>query len=163
MRDFLRSVWHQLRHNEDGVITAGLFGLQIEKHFVGGTTESMEAEDNKELLTTDTYTPDFTLHDFRDDVTNEVVGTNYTSGGVAVTSTEITLSGGLLTYDQADTVYTNVTISSVMAGVWYALVGTAATDQLWAVQDFTTAASATAADFTIQHAGGGVFTLDYTP
>ena len=145
------------------ITASGLYGLTLEKMFIDTLGESLEAEDNKELLVTDTHTPNFDTHDFRDDVTNEVTGTNYSAGGVAVTGTEITLASGVLTFDAADVVYTNVTIANAMAGIFYTNVGSAATDQLVLLQDFVTAASATAADFTIQHAAGGIFTLDYTP
>lgn len=145
------------------IIAAGLFGLTLEKMLIDTAGQSLEAETHKELMTTDTYTPDFNAHDFRNDVTNEVTGTNYTAGGVTVTSTEVTISAGTLTFDAADTVYTNVTVANAMAGVFYFNVGTSATDQLVVLQDFVTAASATAADFTIQHAAGGIFTIDFTP
>lgn len=145
------------------ITAAGLYGLTIEKMFIDTAGQSLEAETHKELLVQDAHTPDFTVHDFRDDITDEVSGTGYTTGGVAITSTEITLATGTLTYDAADTVYTTVTISDAMAGVIFFNVGTAATDQLVCLQDFVTAASATAANFTIQHNASGIFTLDYTP
>lgn len=145
------------------VTAAGWFGLTLEKMMIDTAAQSMEAETHKELMTTDTYTPDFTVHDFRADVTNEVAGANYTAGGVTVTTTEITLATGTLTFDMADTVYTNVTVADAMAGVFYFNVGSAATDQLLILQDFVTAASATAANFTIQHSGTGVGTIDFTP
>jgi hypothetical protein len=144
-------------------ISAGLYGLTIEKMFIDTAAQSLEAETHKEALVTDTHTPDFTLHDFRDDLTNEVAGAGYTAGGVAFTATELTLAGGTMTYDFADTVYTTVTIADAMGGVFYFNVGSAATDMLIGMQDFVTAASATAANFTIQHNASGVFTLDYTP
>lgn len=147
---------------------AGLYGLTLEKFFIDTAGESLEAEDHFEALVQDGYTPNFDAHDFFNDITNECTGTNYTSGGVAVTSTEITLSTGTLTYDAADTVYTTVTISGAnpaMAGVIATSVSTpaAATNQLVVLQDFINAASATAANFTIQHSASGIFTLDYTP
>lgn len=39
------------------------------------------------LLVTSAYTPDKDAHDFRNDVTNEVIGTGYTAGGTAATVT----------------------------------------------------------------------------
>jgi hypothetical protein len=145
------------------ITAAGLYGLSIEKMMIDTLGESLEAEDNKEALVTDSYTPNYDTHDFFADLTNEVTGTGYTTGGVAITSTEITLSSGTLTFDAADTVYTTVTITSAMAGVIYTNTGAGASDQLIVLQDFVTAASATAANFTIQHSATGIFTLDYTP
>lgn len=145
------------------ITAAGLFGLTLEKMLIDTAGQSMEAETHKELLVQDGYTPAFDTHDFRDDVTNEVSGTNYTAGGVTITSTEITIASGNLTFDAADTVYTNVTISDAMAGIIYFNVGTAGTDQLIVLQDFVTAASATAGDFTIQHNASGIIVIDFTP
>lgn len=145
------------------ITKAGMFGLTLEKMMIDTAGQSMEAETHKELLVTDTFAPNFTTMDFRDDVTNEVTGTGYTAGGVAVTTTEITLTGDVLTFDAADTVYTTVTISNAMAGIYFFNVGSAATDQLILLQDFVTAASATAANFTIQHSGTGILTISFAP
>jgi hypothetical protein len=145
------------------ITAAGLFGLTLEKYFIDTGGVSLEGETNKIALVQDGYTPNFDTHDFHADLTNEVSGTNYTAEGVALTGTEITLSSGVLKFDGTDTVYGTVTISDAMAGVLATAVGASATNQLVVLQDFTTAASATAADFTIQHNAAGIFTLDYTP
>jgi hypothetical protein len=143
-------------------VSPGAYALTFEKMFIS-TVGTMEADTHKELLVTDTEVPNFDTHDFRDDITNEITGTNYTAGGVTVTGTEWTIAASLMTFDMTDTVYTNVTIATVMGGVFYFNVGTAATDQLLLMQDFVTGASATAADFTIQHHANGVLTLDHVP
>ncbi len=145
------------------ITAAGLYGLTLEKFFIDTAGVSLEAESNKIALVQDGYTPDFDTHDFHADLTNEVTGTNYTVEGEAATSTEITLSSGTLKFDAADPVYSTVTITDAMAGVLALAVGSSATNSLVCLQDFVTAASATAADFTIQHSGSGILTLDYTP
>ena len=142
---------------------AGLYAITIEKMFIDTAGVSLEAETHKQLLVQDGYTHDYTLHDFRDDITNEVAGTGYTAGGVVCTGTELTIASAILTFDMIDTVFPTVTISDAMGGVFYFLIGTAGTDMLILLQDFITSASATAANFTIQHAGGGVFTIDVQP
>ncbi len=145
------------------ITAAGLFGLTLEKFFIDTAGVSLEGEVNKIALVQDGYTPDFDAHDFHLDLTNEVTGTNYTAEGQVCETTEITVAGGTLKFDAADTVYSTVTISDAVAGVLALAVGSSATNQLVVLQDFTTAASATAADFTIQHNASGIFTLDYTP
>jgi len=147
------------------VTAAGLYGLTLEKMMIDTLGQSIEAETHKELMVHDAEVPNFDTHDFRADILAEITGTNYSAGGVTVTGTEVTLATGTLTFDMANTVFSNITINSAnaMAGVFYTNVGTGATDQLVCLQDFVTAADATAADFTIQHSGTGVFTLDYTP
>lgn len=145
------------------ITAAGLYGLSIEKMMIDTLGESLEAEDNKEALVQDGYTPNYDTHDFHNDLTNEVTGTGYTTGGVAVTSTEITIASGNLTFDAADTVYPTVSITNAMAGVIATTVSGTATDQVIVLQDFVTAASATAANFTIQNHATGIFIIDYTP
>lgn len=145
------------------ITASGLYGLTLEKFFIDTAGESLEAEDNKVLMVTDSESPNFDTHDFRADIAAEVTGTGYTAGGAAITSTEITLSSGVLTFDGADVSWSSSTIANAMAAVGYTNVGSAATDQLVWLSDFVSAASSSNGTFTIQWAAGGIFTLDYTP
>ena len=145
------------------VTASGLYGLSLEKMMIDTLGESLEAEDNKVLMVTDSEVPNFDTHDFRADITAEVTGTGYTSGGVAITTTEITLASGVLTFDAADVSWSSSTIASAMAAVGYTNVSGAATDQLIWLSDFVTAASSSSGTFTVQWSGSGIFTLDYTP
>ena len=143
------------------ITASGLFGLTLEKCFNNGAALNLEAEDNKCAMITDSATPDFTTHDFWNDLSaNEVSGAGYSTGGVAYTATEITLSGGVLTYDAADVSWAASTITSAMAAVGYAA---AVTNELIFLSDFVTAASTTSGTFTIQWNASGIFTLDFTP
>lgn len=56
----------------------------------------------KIAVTTATYTPNAATHDFFDDITNEVTGTNYTAGGAALASKTLNLASGTVTFDAAD-------------------------------------------------------------
>lgn len=150
-------------------ITApGLYGLTLEK-FLNVTSlpaSGLESESAvKFLMVTDSETPDFSADNFRDDVTaNEVSGTGYSAGGIALTSTEITISSGVLTYDAADPSWSSSTISNAMAGVGYFVRGGADTaDELLFLLDFVTAASTTNGTFLVQLNAAGIFTVDFTP
>jgi len=148
------------------ITASGLFGLSWEKMMIDTLGESLEAEDNKLGLVNDSYTPNFDTHDFHADLTNEISGGNYVKD--AVTSTDITLSSGVLTFDAADNVFDNagandVTIANAMAAVLWTEVGSSATDQLIGLWDFVTAASCTNSTFTVQWNASGLITLDYTP
>jgi hypothetical protein len=145
------------------ITASGLFGLTWEKMFIDTAGQSMEAETHKCLMTTDTYTPNFDTHDFRDDVTNEVTGTGYTAGGNTITTTTWTIATGILTYDHDDVTWPSSTIANAMCGIDYFNVGTAATDQLLFLMDFVTAASSSGGTFTIQINASGAVTLDFTP
>lgn len=148
------------------ITASGLYGLTLEKQFIDTLGLSLESETAvKVLMCTDSETPDFTADNFRDDVTaNEVSGTGYTAGGNTLTSTEITLASGVLTYDAADVSWASSTISNAMAGVGYFARGGADTaDELMFLSDFVTAASTTNGTFTIQWNASGIWTLDFTP
>lgn len=145
------------------ITASGLYGLTLEKMLNDTAGQSLEAETHKVLMVQDAYGPDFNLHDFRDDVTNEVSGTGYTAGGATLTGTELTVSSGILTFDAADVSWTSSTITDAMAAIGYFNVGTAATDMLVFLSDFVTAASTSNGTFTIQWAASGIFTIDFTP
>lgn len=146
------------------ITASGVFGLTIEKWMTAAGGESLEAETNNYWLLADAATPNFDTHDFRADlVANEVTGTNWAAGGVDLTSTEITLSSGVLTFDAADVSVASTTITNAMAGVLSTQTGADATDKLVLLQDFVTAVSTVNGTFTVQHNASGILTLDYTP
>jgi hypothetical protein len=145
------------------ITASGLYGLSLEKALIDTLGESWEAEDNKVMLDSDTDTPNFDTHDFRNDVATEVTGTNWASGGVALTGTEITLAAGVLTFDATDVSVASTTITNAMASILYTNVSGAATDQLLMLHDFVTAVSTSNGTFGIQWNASGLVTLDYTP
>lgn len=70
----------------------------------------------KAILTTSTHTPNQDTHDYVDDVTaNEVSGTGYTAGGMALTGkTESYVSGSnTVRWISDDLVWTTVTLTDV--------------------------------------------------
>lgn len=150
------------------VTAAGLYGLTLEKAFNVSTafpTNGLESETAvKVLMVTDSEAPNFDTHDFRNDITAEVTGTGYSAGGTALTTTEITLSSGVLTYDAADVSWSASTIANAMAAVGYFARGGASTaDELVWLSDFVSAASSSSGTFTVQWSASGIFTVDYTP
>lgn len=148
------------------ITASGLFGLTLEKMLIDTLGLSLESETAvKTAMITDSATPDFNAHDFWSDLeANEVSGTGYTVGGNVLTSTEVTIASGVLTYDAADPSWASSTISNAMAGVVYFDRGGATTaDELFALLDFVTAASSSAGTFTIQLNASGIATVDFTP
>lgn len=150
------------------ITAAGLFGLTLEKFLIGTSVPSSGIESEtavKMAMITDSATPNFDTMDFWNDLSaNEVSGTGYTADGQVLTGTEVTLSGGVLTYDATDPAWTTSTISNAMAGVFYFDRGGATSaDELIGLLDFVTAASSSGGTFTIQINASGLFTLDYTP
>lgn len=149
------------------ITASGLYGLTLEKFLIATSfpTSGLESETAvKVLMVTDSEAPNFDTHDFRNDITAEVTGTGYTAGGVVITSTEVTLSGGVLTYDAADASWSSSTIANAMGAVGYfARGGASSADELVFLSDFVTAASSSSGTFTIQWSASGIFTVDFTP
>lgn len=149
------------------ITASGLYGLTLEK-FLNATalpTNGLESETaTKLLLVTDTEAPNFDTHNFRDDILAEVTGTGYTAGGVTLTATELTISGGVLTYDAADASWASSTIANAMAGVQYFARGGASTaDELILVSDFVSAVSSSSGTLAVQWSASGIATVDFTP
>ena len=95
---------------------------------------------------------DLDTFDFRNDITNEVTGTGYTSGGVAATvtvgSVDTTNDRTPVTITDLTNAWTGSTITAV--GGWlYKVVGSAATDQLVAFVDFGGTVTSTAGNFSV--------------
>lgn len=145
---------------------SGLYFLTVEKYLTGGTVASLEAEDNVLALVSDAYTPAYDTHDFAADLTGEASGGNYARE--AVTTTEITVSSGILTFDAADTVFDNggandVTITDAMGAVLIDPITTDADSPVIGLWDFVTAASSSNSTFTVQWNASGLLTLDLVP
>lgn len=75
----------------------------------------------KAMLCTSSYTPDQDAHDYKNDVTNEVVGTGYSAGGAALANDTLTYTGGTntLKYDADDLTFSTVTLTDVKNIVLY--------------------------------------------
>lgn len=150
------------------ITSSGLYALTCEK-FLNVTSlpaNGLESETAvKCMLVTDSLTPDFSVHDHRDDVTSaEVSGTGYTAGGATLTSTELTVASGIVTYDAADVSWTTSTISNAMAAVLYfARGGASSADELILLSDFVTAVSTTAGTLQVAWHSSGIFTWDVVP
>lgn len=142
----------------------GGYFLTWEKIFLDTSGKNIETSGNVyALMVTDTYAPNFETHDFRDDITNEVSGTNYTAGGKTTgASNAITFDTNSWKWDCADIVWSAADITSAEAAVYYIVVGAAATDQLWVMQDFGAPYTSTADDFTIQEPATGVARITLT-
>ncbi len=120
----------------------------------------LDTDTIKVMLVTSTYTPDQDLHDFKDDVTNEVTGTGYTAGGEALASKTVTQDNtdneGV--FDAADVTWSSSTITA-RAAVLYKDTGTASTSPLICYLDFGSDQSSSSGDFIIQWGSEGILNL----
>jgi len=122
---------------------------------------------SKTLLVYDEYTPDFTLtgHEFRTDVTDEVVGDGYFEGGVdnSGQSVEWTTPDEVVVYHLDPVTYGPVTnLTDVMGAVTYYDNGADHLDRLIFLHDFVTAASTSNGYFTIWYSTGGAVEITFT-
>lgn len=150
------------------ITASGLYLLTQEKMMIDTVGISMESETLvKGALVTDSYTHNYDTHDFFNDAeANEVSGTGYSAGGVALTVTEVTVgspAAGQIKFDHADPSWTTSTITSAMALVEYFEVGASSADMLLLLLDFVTAVSTTAGTLLVTIAANGAYYVDGTP
>lgn len=124
---------------------------------LGNARINFSSDTFKVLLTTSSYTPDVDAHDYLDDVSNEITGTGYTTGGA-------TLSGLSWTYDGASntakltataTTWSTATFTARRAVV-YKSTGTSSTSPLVSYVDFGADESPAGIDFVLTWAGTGI-------
>lgn len=109
------------------------------------TTDTIKA-----ALTTSSYTPNQSTHDFFNDVTNELSTANgYTAGGATLGTKSVTLSGLVVALKAAATVWTATGTLTARYCVVYKSTGTASTSPVLGYVDFGADVSATDAAFTI--------------
>jgi hypothetical protein len=102
------------------------------------------------LLTASGYAEDKDAHDFRNDVTNEVVGAGYTAGGNTVTVT-VTLdtANDRVDISLGGTTWPTSTITARKAVYYKSRGGAASADELVAVNDFGSDVVSTGGTFTL--------------
>lgn len=104
----------------------------------------------KVMLTTSAYAENKDTHDFRDDVTNEVAGTNYTAGGNVVTVTvNLDTANDRLDVTLGGTTWTTSTITARKAVYYKSRGGASSADELIAVNDFGADVISVAGTFTL--------------
>lgn len=124
----------------------------------------LDAENHKIALFSNTVTPNFTTdtaYGVAPYDANEVTGTNWAAGGVALTGATLTGAGGVITFDATDVSVASVTISGARGGLIYADALTG--NNTIAMTNFGSDVAATAGTLLIQFAAGGIFTWDLTP
>lgn len=104
----------------------------------------------KVLLVTSSYSPNKDTHDKRDDITNQVTGTGYSTGGVtsACTVTKDT-ANDKVTLQFASVSWASSTITARAAVIYKSRGGASSADELIAYNDFGADVSTTAGTFTV--------------
>lgn len=149
------------------VTASGLFYLTFRDMLQNDSATDLLADTNKLALFTNSITPAFdtnTAYGAAPYNANEVSGTGYSAGGVAIANDTITVSSGTLIYDGDDSSWTTATFSSVRCGLlWDDTITTPTADPAICLINFGADFAVTAGTFTVQYAAGGIFTIDLTP
>jgi hypothetical protein len=139
-------------------VTAFLYGSFPAK--LANKEIDWDSDTIKVALTTSSYTPNQDTHDYFDDITNQVSGAGYTSGGATLASKTVTYTSGTNTqaFDAADVTWTSSTITARYA-VIYDSTGVSSTSALIGYVDFGADVTSSGGDFTIQWNASGIFTI----
>lgn len=134
------------------------------KMFAAAFNEEHDLLDDtiKVALVTSTYTPDQDVHDYFNDITNEVVGTGYSAGGAAIANDTFTYTAGsnLYTYDGDDVSWASSTITARTAIVYNSTGGGAdASRGLICYQQESGDIVSTNGTFTVAWNASGIFTI----
>lgn len=137
-------------------VSATLYGNVYAKAFNGEInylTDTIKA-----MLTTSTYVPDQNAHVYLSSVTNEVVGTGYTAGGLTLTSKTVAYASKATAFDCADLVWSSASFTARRV-VFYKSTGTASTSPLIGWDDFGADLSPSGGNFTVTIDASGLFVL----
>lgn len=115
----------------------------------------------KLMLVGSGYTPNIDTHTKRSDVTSEVSGAGYTSGGVALANKTVTMNttSDKGVFDADDVTFSTATITARGAVLYKARGGASSADELIAYLDFGSDITSTAGNFNITFDANGILTL----
>lgn len=125
------------------------YGLGLQK-VVSGSID-LDTDTFYMLLTTSAYTPAQDTHDFRNDVTNEVVGTGYTANGQALAGVSVSYDAGTneVRISWTDPVWAASSITARTAVIYKYRGGASSADELVAYCTESADVTSTAGPFTV--------------
>lgn len=124
-------------------------------------TIDLDTDAIKIMLVTSAYVANIDTHTKRSDVTNEITGTGYTAGGVALANKTVVADNTLdrATFDADDASWTTATITARGAVLYKSRGGAATADELVCYFDFGSDKTSTAATFLVQFNASGILAL----
>ncbi|MEF8758330.1 MAG: hypothetical protein V5B36_00960 [Candidatus Accumulibacter sp. UW25] len=136
------------------------YSLGLKNQYNGVAVVDYDTDTIKVALVTSSYTPS-QAHDFFNDVTNEVTGTNYPAGGITLTSKTLTESSGTITFDADDVTCATggTTFNNARIAVLYKSTGVSSTSPLIGYIDFGSDKGNAASDLILQWHASGIFTV----
>jgi hypothetical protein len=143
-------------------MASGVYGLFLRDAIRNTKAFALNASDTvKWQFVSDAYTPDFNAHDEEVDITNEVTGTGYTSGGETLGSPTFNLSSGFDIFDGTDVSLSNTTLTNVRGVVGFD--DTIANDPLLWATTFGADYSTVNGTFAITWSSNGIWRIDFIP
>jgi len=139
-------------------MASGGYGLWIRDSFNRTRSFDLDADTLRNILVTNTYTPNFTTHDEYADVTNEVSGTGYTATGVVLASVTSAVATGVYTLDAADSSWTTASFTARGRVVYD---DTITGDGLVLATTFGADYTVTVGTFTQTENASGLLAIDY--
>jgi hypothetical protein len=124
----------------------------------------LDLETHKLALFSNSITPNFTTdtaYGVSPYDANEVSGTGWSAGGVALTGTTFTGGSGTATFDATDVSQSTTTLTNARCALLYA--DALAGDNAIVLVDFTADYSTVAGTFAITWNASGIFYIDLTP
>lgn len=124
----------------------------------------LDLETHKVSMFTNSITPNFTTdtaYAVSPYDANEVSGTGYSAGGVALATTTFTGASGSATFDAADTSWASSTITNARGALIYA--DALAGNNAICLVNFGADYSTNNGTFLIQWHASGIFVIDLTP
>ena len=139
-------------------VTSRLYGLAQQSML--NKQIDFDSDTVQVMLCTSGYTPDQDTHRYKSSVTSEVVGTNYTAGGLPLTNRTVAYTAGTntLVLDCDDVVWPSASFTARFA-VFYIDTGSAATSPLLCYWDFGVDVTAVTAPFTLFINAAGLVTV----
>lgn len=124
----------------------------------------LDLETHKGALFSNSITPNFTsdtAYGSSPYDANEVTGTNWASGGVALTGTTFTGASGTATFDATDVSVATTTLTNARGYLLYA--DALAGNNCLVLVNFGADYSTSAGTFAVTWHASGIFTIDLTP
>jgi len=114
----------------------------------------------KLMLVTSAYVPNIDTHAKRSDITNEVVGTGYTAGGVTLANKTVTVNNTTdrSVFDADDVTIPDATITARGAVLYKSRGGAATADELIGYLDFLVDKTSGGGNFDITFDAAGILT-----
>jgi hypothetical protein len=131
------------------------------KRDIANGSIDLDTDTIKLMLVTSDYTPNIDTNTKRSDVTNEVSGAGYTTGGAALQNKTVTINptSDKAIFDADDVTFSVATITARGAVLYKSRGGASSADELICYLDFGSDITSTAGNFNIAFDTNGILTI----